>query len=199
MSEKPVIVVCGLGRCGSSLTMQMLAAGGLSCTGKYPAFEDDRAGLQKPIDREWFHTLGGQAVKVLDPHINRIPAGEHVRVIWLSRRPSEQCASIIKMMVHLEGAPEPNNKQRKRLLEALAKDTREGIRTVRELSSVFMVMNFEVILAQPLNMANAIAHYLRDIQELDVFAMAKVVRPRSPLCAPDMSMEINLMRKGAQV
>ena len=36
-----ILLICGHGRCGSSLVMQMLAAGGVKCAGKYPDFEPD--------------------------------------------------------------------------------------------------------------------------------------------------------------
>lgn len=39
MSDKPTIFVSGLGRCGSSMTMQMLDAAGIPCIGDYPAYE----------------------------------------------------------------------------------------------------------------------------------------------------------------
>jgi hypothetical protein len=45
MMSAPVIVVAGLGRCGTSLVMQMLAAAGLPCVGSFPDFEDDRTGI----------------------------------------------------------------------------------------------------------------------------------------------------------
>ncbi|WP_333676804.1 hypothetical protein [Dyella sp.] len=173
--------------------MQMLAAGGIPCAGTHPSFEDDRAGPQQAIDREWFETLRGQAVKVLDPHINIIPDNVPVRVVWLNRRPSEQAVSITKMMVLVAGMPKPNSTRRNRLLDAVIKDTR--VTKAALPAGPALYLDFEIILARPLAAAEKLAQFLGDAFTVNVPAMAAVVRPRQPQCAPDMSMEVSLMQE----
>ena len=48
MSAPPALLVAGLGRCGTSLMMQMLAAAGLPCVGEFPAYEVPELNHRKP-------------------------------------------------------------------------------------------------------------------------------------------------------
>ncbi|MHB8286386.1 MAG: hypothetical protein ACYDD1_17175 [Caulobacteraceae bacterium] len=67
---KPTIIVSGLGRCGSSLTMQMLNAAGVHCVGSFPSFEgpECEAFQEGFITAERWAAVAGRAVKLLDPH-----------------------------------------------------------------------------------------------------------------------------------
>ncbi|MGC1549863.1 MAG: hypothetical protein WA777_15180 [Rhodanobacter sp.] len=168
--------------------MQMLAAGGVQCTGEAPSYEDMHA--SGAVDSDWFAMQGGKAVKVLDPHRAEIPRNVPSLVIWLDRRASEQAKSIAKMLEELEGLPRLNHWQRKQLHTQLAADTLKAIRSCHGLPT--LVMQFEMILAKPEESATRIARHLREVADLDILKMAAAVRPRSPLCAPDLSMEITL-------
>ena len=44
--KRPTVFVCGHGRCGSSMVMQMLDAGGFPCFGEYPAYEPEEVGMK---------------------------------------------------------------------------------------------------------------------------------------------------------
>ena len=79
-----IVLVCGLARCGTSLTMQMLQAGGMRCAGRAPAFEDFRAFAGGYSD-SWMREQAGGAVKVLDPQLisRRQLAALPAIAIWL--------------------------------------------------------------------------------------------------------------------
>jgi hypothetical protein len=95
---RTTIIVSGFPRCGSSLTMQLLRAGGLPVTGEGPLFETAEAvtGLNP-----WPPAWRGCAVKVLAPYAAaRLPQRMADTVIlWLHRNPIEQAQSSVKMGV----------------------------------------------------------------------------------------------------
>lgn len=176
------IVVSGFGRCGSSLVMQMLAAGGVMCLGRYPAYED-RA-MVKP----------GQAVKILDPHSTLpqpypIPPG--ARVIWLDRDPSEQARSLVKFTAMVVGVSY-NRDQRRALAVQLRDDRGLAMRAIG--SRPLLVLSFDALLAFPTACARKLAEFVGG--SFDIDAAARQGRARSPECAVGMDMELALMRDG---
>ena len=90
-----ITIVSGFGRCGSSLVMQMLEAGGMPCSGEYPAFEDEAGNLllADMLSLDYMQTLEGKAVKLLDPHRGKIPKGPEYHVLGCSRDYGEQARS----------------------------------------------------------------------------------------------------------
>ena len=59
--DRPCIIVSGLGRCGSSLVMQMLHAGGVECLGAPPAFEPPESSPMY-LTRDWMRGPPGAEV-----------------------------------------------------------------------------------------------------------------------------------------
>lgn len=176
------IVVSGFGRCGSSLVMQMLDAGGVPCLGKYPSFEAHD--MVRP----------GQAVKILDPQrADPTPYAipPDARVIFLTRDPSEQARSLAKFTSIMVGLSYSRDQRR-----ALAVQLRDDWRHARSAigSRPLLVLSFESLLALPLVCARKLAEFVGG--EFDVGAAARQVRPRTPECAAGMDMEIALMKEG---
>lgn len=89
------VAVCGFGRCGTTMTMQMLVAGGLPPgNATEPPYEGDPKAL---IGRN----LAGRCVKLLDPcGTAAAVAGPTAgwRFIWLDRDPLEQAHSYLKLL-----------------------------------------------------------------------------------------------------
>lgn len=102
-AEYPILLVCGFGRCGTSLVMQMLAAGGIPVTGRGPSHEEMPPGAYRHNADFWRSQYSGRAIKVLDPAIRRPPAGLNYRVIWLERDFWQQALSQIKLLQVMEG------------------------------------------------------------------------------------------------
>lgn len=188
--DKPVIIVAGLGRCGSSMTMQMLHASGIPCVGRRPSFEDDRC-LQR-INSEWLSQQSGRAVKVLDPQRVGIPQGVNCAVIWLDRDTKEQAKSQIKFVEALDGI---------RIASGAWRGMRSTLRSDRaKAMSVIsrhpvLKLSFEGILSAPRENAVKIADFLSPWFDLSdrIDFMAMAVRRRSPVCAPGLAMEMTLM------
>jgi hypothetical protein len=97
----PILLVCGFGRCGTSLVMQMLDTGGVPVIGRAPAYEEmvpPGAGVDY-----WRENFSGRAMKLLDPQRHRPPAGLDYRILWLDRDFHQQALSQVKLLTDLSG------------------------------------------------------------------------------------------------
>ncbi len=191
MTER-IIVVAGIGRCGSSLVMQMLSAAGVPTIGSYPDFEDD-LNLRLPdldAQREVAMRAPGHAMKLLDPHLHAPPVGYEYSTIFLTRHPVEQAKSMLKLV------GERNNRNARRAMETIVRrDTGIARAAVARISTdQFYNLPFEHLIHDPLGSAQAIARYLHRYRDkpLDVEAMAKCVRRRPASCLPYM-LELELL------
>lgn len=196
---KPVVLVAGLGRCGTTLTMNMLAAGGIPGAGRAPAYEPDE--IKGDIDPAWLDAQAGRCVKLLDAHGGQLPpmtaASTPRRVLWLDRDPVEQAKSQAKMAVTLGGFAKPNRAHMRRWIAGLPQDRRRArLALVAAGCPIEREFRFEQLLKDPETVARKLADWLRpDFGDLDEEAMARVVIPRSPVCAPDLSLEVRLIEE----
>lgn len=196
---KPVVLVAGLGRCGTTLTMNMLAAGGIPGAGRSAAYEPDE--IKGDIDPAWLDAQAGRCVKVLDPQINRLPMrsadSPARRVLWLDRDPRQQARSQAKVAVILGGYQAPNREAMQRWTASLQRDRRRARLALSYVGApIDREFRFEQLLADPETVARKLADWLRpDFGDLDEEAMARVAIPRSPRCAPDLSLEVRLIQE----
>lgn len=180
-------LITGFGRCGTSLVLQMLQAGGFPVVGEYPAFEHEQI---RQFNKDWLVCQEG-AVKVLNPHHLTFEPGEY-RIVWLDRSLKQQAASQIKFAFHIDGiAPPPGGLQR--LAESLKRERPLALKALRELGPVLRI-TFEEILAEPLTSAHRIAVFVDPEFQFDLRleAMAGRVIERPPFCRPDMRIEAYL-------
>jgi hypothetical protein len=192
---EPTILVAGLGRCGSSLVMQMLAAAGVPTVGVYPAFEDAMTLRLPALDaqREFYAAAKGRAVKLLDPHLHAPPIGLEYRTIFLSRHPAEQAKSMLKLL------GTRNDRAARRAMEhSVRQDTGRARQAVARIGDGrFLNLSFENIIHDPLGAAIAIAAHIRrsPAEWISVDAMVRCVRRRPPTCLPYM-LELELIHHG---
>ena len=106
---KPVVVVSGLPRSGTSMAMSMLEAGGLEMVvdGRRTADEDNPKGyfedervkdLENMDDRTWVRDSRGKAIKVISFLLKSLPADNNYKVIFMRRDLDEVLASQKKML-----------------------------------------------------------------------------------------------------
>jgi hypothetical protein len=107
------VIVSGLPRSGTSLMMQMLAAGGLPLLTDgvraadadnprgYLEWEPIRGVAHRP---EPLEEARGRAVKVVSALLPALPARHRYRVIWMERAAAEVEASQRAMLAHRAGA-----------------------------------------------------------------------------------------------
>jgi predicted AlkP superfamily phosphohydrolase/phosphomutase/Flp pilus assembly protein TadD len=106
-----VTVVAGLPRAGTSMMMQMLAAGGIApYTDNMRAADSDnpRGYLEHEnatrlhLDHSWLPESRGHAVKIVAHLLPHLPAGQEYRIIFLHRDLKEVIASQRAMLARLE-------------------------------------------------------------------------------------------------
>lgn len=175
-APSPAIAVCGFPRSGSSLTMQMLHAGGFPCIGNWPAFED------LPFDAllAALPRAGGQAIKLLDaPQVAGYPdLGVPFRSILLRRDPDEQARSFAKFANATMGL-RIDRAGRKRVARSFARDLPK-LRTWCDVHGPVLELRFEDLIEKPIATADAIASFVGG--PLNPVRMSMQVRQRSPLC-----------------
>lgn len=185
------IIVAGLGRCGSSLVMRMLAAGGVPTVGTYPDFEDDVI-LRLPgpaAQREFADKGTGRVVKLLDPHLRLLPSGKY-RCIFLRRDPTEQAKSMLKLI------GQPADRRARRAMEStVVRDTAHAARTCRALDPEGEELTFEQLIANPRSSAVRLARIAGEAghARLDLDAMEACVIERPTACLPYF-LEMELIR-----
>ena len=185
MSPDEILIVSGLPRSGTSMTMQMLAAAKVQILsdGKRAADDSNPNGyfeyqeatrLRK--DTTWLAEAQGKAVKLvmqLLPSLPvRLPKGTtdlRYRVIVLDRNLEEILASQSKMLASRETATKPH----------LAATFEKQIRQVRELLKAreipVLTLSYEDAIAQPHVAAQRINGFLGGL--LDEVAMAAAIKP----------------------
>lgn len=185
--KKAIVVVTGSSRCGTSLMMRMLQAGGVPVfvdkDGGIPnevAFETDHA-LTLPEQTAWLDECEGKAVKILEPLRFRPPAGREYRFILMRRKPMEQAKSQIKFLRWM--GMNADTKQTRRMANGLLADYPRMLGLLMALGPVHTV-SFEELLRHPRVVGKAVAGFLE--RELDVEKMAAQVITRGPECLEGM-------------
>lgn len=106
---RPIVVVSGLPRSGTSMAMRMLEAGGMEIVtdGEREADEDNPRGyyedervknLANAPDKSWLRASRGRAVKVISFLLKDLPPNLNYQVILMRRDLAEVLASQRKML-----------------------------------------------------------------------------------------------------
>lgn len=113
--KAPVVIVSGLPRSGTSLMMQMLAAGGLApLTDNERSADDDnpkgylefeRVKQLKEGDINWVNHAQGKAVKVISALLEHLPRNQRYKVIFMRRELEEVLASQKQMLLRRNETP----------------------------------------------------------------------------------------------
>lgn len=106
---RPVVVVSGLPRSGTSMAMKMLEAGGMELVvdnirtadedNPKGYYEDERVkDLAEMEDKEWLDGVRGKVIKVVSSLLNHLPASNAYKVVFMRRNLHEVLASQTKML-----------------------------------------------------------------------------------------------------
>lgn len=179
--EDAVTIVTGLPRCGSSMLMQMLAAGGI------PPLTD---GLRVPDDnnphgffefepvksgrayQEWMPRARRHAVKIVAPLIPAIPKDEHYRVVFCHRPMPQILASQARM---LERLGKPAGSDPIALEIAYLQHIRKALGWLRRQRIPVLLLDYTQTIEQPDTAAARLNHFLGG--QLDPAAMAAAIDP----------------------
>lgn len=179
---RPIIVVSGLPRSGTSMAMKMLVAGGVSAVtdGERGAdednpkgyYEDERVkGLAKMEDKSWLVDARGKAIKVISFLLRELPSTHNYKVVFMCRDIEEILASQKKMLDRRDEADDAEDDRMTQLFEADLFRARYLMK--RSSCFEFIELHYRDALADPL----AAAQSLRDFVglDLDVDEMVGVV------------------------
>lgn len=181
---EPIVVVSGLPRTGTSMMMQMLAAGGVEpvTDGLRPPDDDNPEGyleyepvkdLEHATDRAWLHDARGRAVKIIAFLLEHLPETHNYRVVFMNRKLDEVLVSQSTMLDRRGEADETEDARMRQLyINHLART--KTMLSHRPHFEVHHVRYPEVI-RDPRGNARNVSRFLGG--GLDVDAMADVVNP----------------------
>ncbi len=190
MAEMPalaesLIVVTGLPRSGTSLLMQMLAAGGIAVLAdeSRAADEDNPRGYLEfaPVknllkDSKWLFEGRGRVIKIVAPLLAALPPGLACRVILSERDLDEVIDSQERMLVHrnqpLAATPERRRMLKEEYVRTLVRV--KAMLTRRALTQLLVIEHGNAI-SDPLITAEKLNTFLGG--RLDVAKMAAAIDP----------------------
>jgi hypothetical protein len=178
---RPIVVVSGLPRSGTSMAMKMLEAGGLRVVtdGLRSADEDNPKGyyedervkdLYREGDKTWLRDARGKVVKIISFLLKSLPADNNYKVLFMHRNPREIVASQNKMLVR---RGERNDTPDERAVQLLEEQVRDARFFLRRQQFEVLELNYDETLKDARPQAQRIAEFLG--QPLDVAKMAQVV------------------------
>ncbi len=167
---EPVIVVSGLPRSGTSMTMQMLAAAGVAVVTdgvRKPGednpkgyYEDERVkDLHKDKqDGAWVRDARGKAIKIISFLLKDLPETNNYKVIFMRRDLSEVLASQQKM---LDRRGEDNDTDDEKMLEVW-KNHLWKVTYLMTHADRFELLNvpYREVVAKPIEQARRIKDFL---------------------------------------
>lgn len=181
---EPIVVVSGLPRSGTSMSMKMLEAGGVDVVqdGIRAADEDNPKGyfehervkeLDKGGDKSWVKNSRGHAIKVISYLLPHLPDDNLYQVIFILRDYQEVLASQQKM---LDRRGEKNETDDARMIEIYDKHLAD-VKRILERRPNFDVLyqHYTEVLKDPATAARKMAEFLGG--DMDAREMAAAVDP----------------------
>jgi predicted AlkP superfamily phosphohydrolase/phosphomutase/tetratricopeptide (TPR) repeat protein len=183
--EESLIVVTGLPRSGTSMLMQMLAAGGVGVLsdGLREADEDNPRGYLEfePVknllkDSKWLMEGRGKAIKIVAPLLGALPHGLACRVILSDRDLDEVLDSQERMLVRRKQTL-PATPERRRMLKDEYARTLARVKAMlrRRPGTQLLVVEHGKAIADPVGTAEKVNEFLNG--GLDVPEMAAAIDP----------------------
>jgi Sulfotransferase family len=180
---RPIVVVSGLPRSGTSMMMRMLHAGGVptltdasreaDASNPHGYFEfGPTKDMARDPDRRWLRRARGRAVKLVSPLLEHLPGGHTYRIIFMERDLGEVIASQNAMLAR-RGEPSTlaSDAEVRTMYEAHLATARRLIAAHPDMMS--LTVRYADVLAHPLDEARRIAGFLG--RPLDHAAMAAAV------------------------
>jgi hypothetical protein len=181
---RPIVVVSGLPRSGTSMAMKMLDAGGLDVVtdGVRTADEDNPRGyyedervkdLGRTAERAWLRHARGKAIKIISFLLKDLPSDNNYQVLFMERELSEVLASQQKMLVHRGESSETEDAQMREVYVEHVRHVKFMVGYRRHFDALFV--DYRRALAAPREEARRVNLFLGG--GLDERAMAEVIDP----------------------
>jgi tetratricopeptide (TPR) repeat protein len=181
--EECLVVVTGLPRSGTSMLMQMLAAGGMRVLSdglREPDEDNPRGYLEfEPVknllkDSKWLFEARGRAVKIVAPLLTALPPGLACRVILSERDLDAVLDSQERMLARRKQPLAATPERRRMLIDEYARTLgRVKAMLARRPCTQLLVIEHSEALANPLAAAEKLNTFLGG--GLDVAKMAAVI------------------------
>jgi hypothetical protein len=181
-TKKPIIIVSGLPRSGTSMMMKMLEAGGIPpLTDKIREADNDnpkgyyefeRVKQLDKGDAAWLADTQGKVVKIISALLKHLPADYDYRIIFMRRNMPEILASQRKMLVRRgENADDMDDAKMSALFEKHLQGTIHWIESQPNVSVLYV--HYSDMLSDPTPQIKRVNEFLGS--SLDEKAMAGVV------------------------
>jgi hypothetical protein len=180
----PIVVVSGLPRSGTSMTMRMLAAGGMPVVSDdiRVADEDNPKGyfevervkaLAQEKDKAWLREARGKAIKIISYLLQSLPDANDYQVLFMNRDLHEVLASQAKMLAR---RGETSDTSDERMLQGFEQH-QARVKAMLQMQPHFTVLeiNYRDVLEDPRQHATRIRNFVG--RALDVDSMAHAVDP----------------------
>jgi hypothetical protein len=179
----PIYIVSGLPRSGTSLMMQMLAAGGISpltdhqrtadTDNPYGYLEFERVKKMPEGDTAWLAEAPGRAVKVISALLPHLPATYDYRVFFMQRDLDEVLASQRAMLAR-RGEPLPPASEEAELRMIFSAHLQQIEKWLKGQMNVrFLQIPYRDLVQHPAGLINQIAGFTE--ATLDKAAMIEAV------------------------
>ena len=181
---EPIIVVSGVPRSGTSMTMKMLDAGGIPLiTDKVRLPDEDNPkgyfelesvkSLGEQDDKSWLAEARGKAIKVISHLLRELPDHYAYKVIFMNRRIQEVIRSQNKMLIRRGEELSGDDQNVNALFEQHLRLIQPWLRKQQNFS--VLDLHYSEVVHDPLRGAAQIAGFLKT--DLDQRRMASVVDP----------------------
>ncbi len=181
--QRPVIIVSGLPRSGTSMMMKMLEAGGaaLVIDGLRTADEDNPKGYYefervKQLDKgdsAWVAEARGKAVKVISALLEHLPSDYEYKVLFMNRKMPEVLASQRKMLARRGETSDISDEKLAALLHKHVRQVKQWL--AQQPNFAVLELDYNAMLRDPAPYARRVNDFLGG--DLDVQAMIQVVDP----------------------
>lgn len=181
---KPIVLVSGLPRSGTSMAMKMLASGGMETIvdnirtadedNPKGYFEDERVKeLAELEDKTWVRDARGKVIKVVSSLLQYLPQDNLYKVIFMRRNLQEVLASQAKMLIRRGEENSSSDEDMMRMYSSHLDKVKFQLR-FRDWFDV-LYLDFADVVADPETAARKMNDFLGG--GLDVKAMAMQVDP----------------------
>ena len=168
LEKRPIVVVSGLPRSGTSMMMKMLVEGGLPVlTDEIRRADDDNPNgyFELEVVRKlkegnvaWLNEANGKVVKVISSLLEHLPQQYTYRIIFMERELKEVLASQKKMLNHRGEVPKVNDME----LEQQFRQHLSAIKPwlVRQPNIEVLYVNYNALLSKPESFCERIEEFL---------------------------------------
>lgn len=167
-SIKPIIIVSGLPRSGTSMMMKMLAEGGLEIISDALRIADDDnpngyfefepVKQLRQHQNAWLANAGGKAVKVISSLLEYLPNNYSYKIIFMERDLNEVLASQQKMLQHRQETSALTDAEMRAQFEQHLSAIKYWLARQPNMETTYV--SYNTMLAQPESLINQVTEFI---------------------------------------